>query len=392
MIELGEQLNENYYQVIIDGRVCENSYYDGKKEYFANDNQDSIKFASKSFQEFMPFSYIRLKNLFEWTDLASIVGISQENGEDEVTDKHISVEIIFQPNLMNWEKTYTYLEYIELFIEIWESDNGVNEILHFDNDDLDDIGYWLSIESLLPKGTINDFIFPFAIELRRIHEKTLHILNSELGSKIFFTFNFPEKLKIPCEQYLLYFAQFLQDLGINATSNLKEEAGNVLFSVTPTDNVEALDKIRESLAVYLNLPSSPIIFDDSFAAMRLQQQIENLQHSQRMAVRELQFNEKLLVAQSEIIQEKNVTISQQQTVISQKDKIIEKLSSKSIMIDSVENKEEFEKIFDGLEVGESKELKEKLGIKFNPATSLKTIGKSILGKDEIIELGLDKDG
>ena len=111
-----------------------------------------------------------------------------------------------------------------------------------------------------------------------------------------------------CKQYLEYFAQFLKDLGINATSNLNEEAGKVLFSVTPTDDKEALDKIREALAVYLNLPASPIVYDDSFAAMRLQQQIENLQHSQRMAVRELQFNEKLLVAQSDTIHEKNITI------------------------------------------------------------------------------------
>lgn len=206
------------------------------------------------------------------------------------------------------------------------------------------------------------------------------------------TFNFPKEVKIPCEQYLLYFAQFLQDLGINATSNLKEEAGKVLFSVTPTDDVEALDKIREALAVYLNLPSSPIIYDDSFAAMRLQQQIENLQHSQRMTVRELQFNEKLLVAQSEMIKEKNVTISQLQSVNEKQSKIIEKLSSKSIMIDSAENKEELEKIYEGIEVGESKFLNEKLGIKFNPAKVVKTAVNNILGNgDEIIELGLDKE-
>ena len=83
--------------------------------------------------------------------------------------------------------------------------------------------------------------------------------------------------------------------------------------------------------------------------MRLQQQIENLQHSQRMAVRELQFNEKLLIAQSDTIHEKNITISQQQSVIENQNKIIEKISSKSIMMDSVENKEELEKFCEGFE-------------------------------------------
>ncbi len=108
--------------------------------------------------------------------------------------------------------------------------------------------------------------------LKESIKNNLHKSNFQLNVR----FNFPEQFKTPCEQYLLYFAQFLQDLGISATSNLKEEAGKVLFSVTPTDDKEALDKIREALAVYLNLPASPIVYDDSFAAMRLQQQIENL--------------------------------------------------------------------------------------------------------------------
>jgi hypothetical protein len=46
-------------------------------------------------------------------------------------------------------------------------------------------------------------------------------------------FEFPAPIKSACEQYLLYFAQFLRDLGIEAEAELKEEAGRVLFSVTP---------------------------------------------------------------------------------------------------------------------------------------------------------------
>src|SRR5215213_4701390 len=62
--------------------------------------------------------------------------------------------------------------------------------------------------------------------------------NKQRESSNLFTFNFPEAVKIPCEQYLLYFATFLKDLGINAASNLQEEAGKVLFSVTPTEDIE----------------------------------------------------------------------------------------------------------------------------------------------------------
>jgi hypothetical protein len=229
-------------------------------------------------------------------------------------------------------------------------------------------------------------------ELHQIIETELIVKNKKTILTKYF--DFPKELKISCKQYLLYFAQFLKDLGINADSNLKEEAGKVLFSVIPTDDIEALDKIREALAVYLNLPSSPIVYDDSFAAMRLQQQIENLQHSQRTAVRELQFNEKLLTAQSQIINEKNVTISHQQSVIEQQNKIIEKISSKSIMIDSVENKEELVEICEGLKIGKSKFLMEQLGVHLNPATFAKEIGKKILRKQDetsILDLNQEKE-
>ncbi|MGI8884020.1 MAG: hypothetical protein ACR2IA_07240, partial [Pyrinomonadaceae bacterium] len=159
-------------------------------------------------------------------------------------------------------------------------------------------------------------------------------------------------------------------------------AGKVLFSVTPPDDTEALDKIREALAIYLNLPSSPIVYNDSFAAMRLQQQIENLQHSQRMAVMELQFNEKLLIVQSETIRENNVTISQLQSLNENQNKIIEKISSKSMMIDSADNKEELEEIYEGVKVGESKWLKELTGIGLNPAKVIKKAVKNTFGKEE----------
>lgn len=67
-------------------------------------------------------------------------------------------------------------------------------------------------------------------------------------------FDFPAPIKSACEQYLLYFVQFLSDLGIEANAEVKEQASKVLFSVTPVDEKQALEKIREALHVYLGLP------------------------------------------------------------------------------------------------------------------------------------------
>ena len=93
-----------------------------------------------------------------------------------------------------------------------------------------------------------------------------------------------------------------------------------------------------------------------------------------------------------MIEKQDQGILQKDTRIEQQNRVIEKITSKSIMIDSLENKEDFEKVFDGLEFGESKELKEKLGIKFNPITSLKSLGKKLSGiDDEITSLNLNEE-
>jgi hypothetical protein len=83
----------------------------------------------------------------------------------------------------------------------------------------------------------------------------------------------------------LFFVQFLRDLGINATSNLRKKRGSSFFS-TPTDDVEALDKIREALAVYLNLPSIPVCIMTVFNHA-IKTTSRNLQHSQRMMEMEM---------------------------------------------------------------------------------------------------------
>lgn len=212
--------------------------------------------------------------------------------------------------------------------------------------------------------------------VKKYHQDSIYRLsNSTTKDAVITFFDFPDEIRTSCKQYLLYFAQFLEDLGIDATSDLRNEAGKVLFSVRPLDGNEALDKIREALATFLSLPNSPIVFDESFAGMRMQQQIANLQHSQTMAARELQLAQRVIESQDKVIGQNYQTIEQQ-------NKIIEIITSKSIMMDSVENKEELEQICEGPAIGKSKFLREQLGIDLNPATFVKTVAKGMLGKPE----------
>ena len=348
------------------------------------------------FDNFENVSAIKMPISNNWLNSLNSITIFRINNDFFVALKYdVKVLVREVENLLDY---YTQLF---RFVEIFRDENSIYQIsgLRVKRDEELDFqrlnkGFNIAFKIQNPSEkmivVINDYLHLLKSWHLRITKASTDIIDVSL--KAFF--KFPEEIKVSCEQYLLYFTKFLLDLGINATQNLEEEeAGKVLFSLTPTDDIEALDKIREALAVYLNLPSSPIVYDDSFAAMRLQQQLANLEHAQRMTVREIQLTEKVIMIQSETIQEKNTIIAQKDSTIEQQNRVIEKIMSKSIMMDSVENKEELEEIYDGLKIGESKFLKEQLGIHLNPARVIKSAVKNTFGKDGEKKsiLGLDEE-
>jgi hypothetical protein len=100
----------------------------------------------------------------------------------------------------------------------------------------------------------------------------------------------------------------------------------------------------------------------------------------------------LRLAQQNIENQDNI-ILHQNSVIDNQNKIIEKITSKSVMWDSLENKEELEKFCEGLEIGKSEFLIKHFGLHLNLATVLKNAGKKILRIEDDSKsiLGLDEE-
>jgi hypothetical protein len=222
-------------------------------------------------------------------------------------------------DLLLWNRSYVFIDYFNKFEELLKS-NRIGELL----DDGVGAKIRIKVKSFSTDETIESKINNALEQIIRIHYLTLEILdNLSYENSILAAFNFPEQFKVPCRQYLEYFAQFLQDLGINATSNLKEEAGKVLFSVTPTDDKEALDKIREALAIYLSLASNPIpnSTGDRTVDMVLSGARANAKHLEsqlELTVAKLQFKEATLEL-------KDATIGQNQLALRQKNETIKEL-------------------------------------------------------------------
>lgn len=75
------------------------------------------------------------------------------------------------------------------------------------------------------------------------------------SNRVLISFEFPDHLKTVCEQYLLYFADFLNDQAKKLVSTeLRHEGETTIFSVEPKDKDTALEQITNHLIYYLSLP------------------------------------------------------------------------------------------------------------------------------------------
>jgi len=129
------------------------------------------------------------------------------------------------------------------------------------------IEYWQEAESILngfgiiyypSNGTLiikSEIDYALAV-LKEVVDATNKILLESIDNEAVLTyFQFPEEIKTTCKQYLIYFTQFIADMGILVDTELKEELNHTLFKIIPKDKDESLEKIREALNIYLNAPN-----------------------------------------------------------------------------------------------------------------------------------------
>ncbi len=267
-------------------------------QIYTKDVYSGEKLLSQKLKDFPKIVYFSVPVKFELLDFETFITIYQEPDSSKLPE----VSFYFEAKLLLWNQIYSFSEFEE----------NLSAVIAENTDDKIEIKIYNSQEETkFVIGTHHDFgnlslveeLTPFIEKSRHFYLKAKQkTVEGKSIKTITGYFDFPETLKVPCEQYLLYFAQFLQDLGINVTSNLKEEAGKVLFTITPTGDIEALDKIREALEVYLRLPSNQIVSNSQeIAIQRLESQVEYFRSQIRLAKAELQLKEAT-------IQQQQVTI------------------------------------------------------------------------------------
>lgn len=138
------------------------------------------------------------------------------------------------------------------------------------------------------------------------------------------SFQFASEIRSSCEQYLIYFAQFLKDMSIEVETGISYQGDETLFSITPPDDKEeTLKLIHDALAVYLNLPNNEVVAEEvvqehnSSSARELMAQVYDLKSKVYRAFDMIERREETierLKLQNNILLEKNEEFKKKEDV------------------------------------------------------------------------------
>lgn len=173
-------------------------------------------------------------------------------------DNVLDPKLIFSVSVdvQHWAKPFSIMQFFDAIEQVVSKHHTYR--LKVDQDDYrsNDVGIYIDIKD--QQASINDLVEAYRLSLRDIILQTYAMLAAAVrrDSLVSF-FEFPPAFKTACQQYLLYFIQFLSDMGIEADAELKEESHRVLFAVTPRTGQEGLERIRDALDAYLRLPGAP---------------------------------------------------------------------------------------------------------------------------------------
>jgi hypothetical protein len=250
----GEELN----------RSCASHYNGGLSAHIHYQNQFHLFYEEKMSSLQAIFTDLSFYNGLEWCP--------EDN--DWHAEHHIIQYFVLSGDNIQQPQDYPYIKYeLGLIIENWANPWPLTEFVYklqqtveylnvpgvtfFVNDPtINGCGVKCQIRDI--EASAADEVHYWNPIVARILDATLDAVQANIHpDKVVSLFQFPQSIATACEQYLLYFVQFLSDLGIEADAELSHNAKSVLFSVTPKNGPGALEQIRDALDIYLRIPGSP---------------------------------------------------------------------------------------------------------------------------------------
>ena len=312
MLELGAVVEgEKEKSIIVDGQMSKatnSTFYDDKN------------IGTLYYEEDDPILFCKLQAIVNFFEKFSIktngcemfyldTDVCTKHSKKGNANDHIKTCWILIEDSDDWKNPYSITEYVNALKEVVEEYKIDDKKLEFYVDEdspINGFGFWYEIQNY--ELTIEDVVDFTFNALNELDAMTLQKLREKSG-KIILEFDFPNEIASPCEQYLIYFGQFMTDLGMEVNTSIDNSNSSTLFTVEPQNKEQALEVIKDALSAYLALPTQyePQSGNTDVAVMQLE---ANLLH----------LKSQLLLAHS-VIENKNATIGALQLSIDKYEKL-----------------------------------------------------------------------
>jgi len=206
------------------------------------------------------------------------------------------VRVFFEPEWPTWRSSVRYVDLLKAIPEAAASQADI-----IVKEDLTGETY-AELTCDFAESSVLAVLERVERSLATVVERCVAVAATRNPDAVVAVFDFPSPVASACKQYLLHFAEFLRDVGVEASADIHDEAGQLLFTVTPARSTTALSAIRQALDVYLRLPAAtlegvPATLVDQIATDKLQMNIHHLKAQLASASMMLRLQEATIDAQ-----------------------------------------------------------------------------------------------
>lgn len=257
--------------------------------------------------------------------LLNFVSVQNLNGVGKIG---LSITAFYE----EWSNPYTMNEYFELLARyLVEEGTNCRPIRA-------EFGISIDMpEFKFSDGFIGQQIKERAIELSILHNRVEnHLIKDKSVDLISKLFKFPSHYEVICTQYLLWFGELLQSLGIEASVSTENKNGHTFLAIDPRDNPELTQDIEKALHLYLGLPYSELLpaehsQNDLLAKIEFQQ----LQHQVQMFQQQIEIKSSLLdleVAKAQVKDNKILLLENELSIAREKVMLLESMQDNKLDI------------------------------------------------------------
>jgi hypothetical protein len=304
-VEFKKRTDQGEY-IIVNGIADQNSSGSQKeKGVLLTDESVFDILMSESFEEIEKhLEQIAIhKNVIWWdTSIEIVIDLKKTNLlnyiNKAVPATHTSIMVYFGLESEDWTKAWSIKSFVKEFenvINFYRDQNFPLGETNIDPEysDILHLEYIVEDEKLNGKEEVEKALNIINQIITITNQNLISLLNEDSLTTFF---EFPNEIKTACKQYLVYFAQFLKDMGIEAETEIHEKVQKTLFKVIPKEKTATLENIRNALEVYLNVPGLSdfeysITNNSDMAAMQWKANVMHLKSQLMLANSALQMKD-----------------------------------------------------------------------------------------------------